>query len=114
MLDGTPRLENGSEVGAVRSPAPGAAPRGGARMTLPSEAELPAAPPLEVRDAVERVAKSLDELAARRLSARLVIGEEARLRLQVRHGDRVVREISAAHALELLETDVSELASGET
>lgn len=114
MLEGTPRLDNGSEAGAARPPAPGVARSGGARMTLPPDPEPPAAPPPEVRDAVERVTKSLDELAERRLSLRLAIGEDARLRLQVRQGESVVREISAAHALELLETDVSGLAGGES
>lgn len=114
MLEGTPRLDNGSEAGAARPSAPGVARSGGARMTLPLDPEPPAAPPPEVRDAVERVARSLDELAERRLSLRLAIGEDARLRLQVRQGESVVREISAAHALELLETDVSGLAGGES
>lgn len=112
MLDGTPKLDSSSEVAAARPTSGSPAGDGGARMRIPPDTGgLPSSPPPEVRAAVEEVARGLDELAQRRLSLRFALGSDAHVRIQLQHaGGRVVREIPASVALDLLENDPAELA----
>lgn len=112
MVDGTPKLENVSELASVRRSATGGTHGEGPRMTFPADtAGLPAAPPAEVLAAVEQASRSLDELARQRVSLRFGIAGDARLRVQVeRSGTGVVKEIPVSHALELLEHDPTALA----
>lgn len=76
-------------------------------MKIPTDTHgLPATPPPEVLQAVEQVARGLDELARQRLSLRFSLGSDASMRIQVQQpGGRVVREIPVSTALDLLESD---------
>ena len=66
--------------------------------------EVPAAPPPEVLDALDRAARVLDELAARQVTLRFKVTEDDRVRVEVRDGEgNVVRRIPATRVLELLD-----------
>ncbi len=83
-------------------------------MKIPADTHgLPTSPPPEVLHAVEQVSRGLDEIAQKRLSLRFSVGSDAQVRIQVQQaGGRVVREIPASVALDLLEHDPGAL-SGE-
>jgi hypothetical protein len=114
MVDGTPKLEPGSEVAMTRPAPSGRAGNGGARMRIPADAHgLPASPPPEVLAAVEQVSRGLDELARQRLSLRFSLGSDAQMRVLVQQpGGRVVKEIPVSTALDLLESDPGAFGEG--
>ncbi|MBV8256443.1 MAG: hypothetical protein JO073_01355 [Actinobacteria bacterium] len=81
-------------------------------MRIPADTHgLPATPPPEVLQAVEQVARGLDELAKQRLSLRFSFASDTSMRIQVQQsGGRVVKEIPVSTALDLLESDPGALA----
>jgi uncharacterized FlaG/YvyC family protein len=83
-------------------------------MKIPTDVHgLPASPPPEVLAAVEQVSRGLDELARQRTSLRFTLGSDAQVRIQVQHQGRVVRDIPASVALDLLENGPGALAADD-
>jgi len=87
--------------------APARAAASGAFPAIAEEAkveDVPAAPPPEVLDALDRAARVLDELAAKQVSLRFKVTEDDEVRVEVRDGEgHVVRRIPAERVLELLD-----------
>jgi hypothetical protein len=93
-----------AQVGTVRRAQAGAPEK--AAFTLPTDTGVPATPPAEVLQALDRVQRVANELQARGLGVSFDVDETSRARVRVvdANGD-VVREIPVVRALDLLSGD---------
>jgi flagellar protein FlaG len=92
-------------AGVQKAAQPPAAPEGPAGSGEP----FPASPPPEVLDSLDTAGRVLQELEAARIDLHFEIdgsGASKRVHVQVRDADgRVVREIPAGHALDVMSGD---------
>ena len=93
-----------AQVGTVRRAQAGATQK--AAFSLPIDTGIPASPPPEVLQALDRVQRVAHELHARGLGVNFDVDETQRARVRVVDAQGgVVREIPVARALDLLSGD---------